>query len=166
MHNIRVAAKIVIGFLFSITILLTFLTLSLFGVEAEDAVRLIITEATGLQRDMVVFQANLQPLFIHNVFWLCLASFGFMLIFLYFVDHRFSVFLGPGVLCLVITVFLVVLVAFSRENILRYLGPSTDIYIQTALARFRTAAIGMTIFGAILTAASLWGDKLFHKNKA
>lgn len=163
MHNIRVAAKIVIGFIFSITILLTFLTLSLFGVEAQDTVRLIVTEATGLERDMVVFQATLQPLVIHNVFYLCLAGFGFILIFLYFIDHRFSVFLGPGVLCLVITFFLVLIVSLTSEQILRFLGPSTDMYIQTAIDRFRAAAIGMAIFGILLTALSVWGDKLFKK---
>lgn len=166
MHNIRVAAKIVIGFLFSITILLSFLTLSLFGVEAQDTVRLIVTEATGLERDMVVFQATLQPLVIHNVFYLCLAGFGFMLIFLYFIDHRFSVFLGPGVLCLVITIFLVVIVSLTSEQILRFLGPSTDMYIETAIDRFRTGAIGMFIFGILLTALSIWGDQIFKKRTA
>lgn len=163
MHNVRVAAKIIIGFLFSITILLSFLTLSLFGVEAPDTVRLIVTEATGLERDMVVFQATLQPLAIHNVFYLCLAGFGFMLIFLYFIDHRFSVFLGPGVLCLVITLFLVVIVSLASEQILKFLGPSTDVYIETALERFRNGAIGMFLFGIVLTAFSIWGDQLIKK---
>lgn len=164
MHNLRVSVKIIIGFLFSITIILTFLTLSLFGVQADDGVRLIITEATGLQRDMVVFQANLQPMVIHNVFWLCLAGFGFMLIFLYFIDHKFKVFLPPGLLCLIFTLVLVVMVATSRDSILYFTGPTTDLYLQTALYRFRQAAIGMTVFGLLLTAVALKGDQLFKKN--
>ncbi|MGM0687994.1 MAG: hypothetical protein ACQESO_00245 [Bacillota bacterium] len=165
MHSLRVSAKIIIGFLFSITILLTFFTLSLFGVQADDGVRLIITEATGLQRDMIVFQANLQPMVIHNVFWLCLASFGFMLIFLYFIDHNFKVFLPPGLLCLIFTIVLVVMVAVSRDSIINFTGPSTDLYLQTALDRFRQAAIGMTIFGILLTAVALWGDQFLKKSK-
>ncbi len=166
MHSLRVAVKIIIGFLFSITILLTFLTLSLFGVQAEDRVRLIITEATGLERDMVIFQAYLQPMVIHNVFWLCLAGFGFMLIFLYFIDHKFRVFLPPGLLCMIFTLVLVVMVTVSRDSILYFTGPTTDVYLETAVYRFRQAAIGMAIFGLLLTAIGLKGDQIFKKKQA
>ncbi len=113
---------------------------------------------------MVIFQANLQPMVIHNVFWLCLAAFGFMLIFLYFIDHKFKVFLPPGLLCLIFTLVLVVMVVTSRDSILYFTGPTTDLYLQTALYRFRQAAIGMTVFGLLLTAVALKGDQLFKKN--
>ncbi len=165
MHSLKVSVKIVISFLFSLVVLLTYLTVSLFGVQARDTVRLIVTEATGLQREMVVFNANLQPLVIHNVFWLCIASFGFMVIFLYFIDHKFRNFLGPGVLCLVITLLLVVMVSISAEHIMRYVGPSTDIYIETAFTRFWEGAAGMTIFGIVLIALALWGDLIFKRIK-
>ncbi len=164
MHNIRVAAKIIIGFLFSMTILLTFLVTSLFGVKAEDTVRLIVTEATGLQREMVIFYADLQPMIFHGVFWLCLATFGFMLIFLYFIDHSFKGFIAPGLLCLVITIFLVVMLAVSKDHLFLFTGPATDLYIQSALDRFSQSAFGMTAFGLVLLAASQWGDRLFKKN--
>lgn len=165
MHSIRVSIKIIISFLFSITVLLSFITISLFGVKAQDTVRLIVTEATGLEREMVVFYADLQPLMIHNVFWLCLAGFGFMLIFLYFIDHSFKGFLAPGVLSLAITIVLVVVVAASYENILQYIGPSTDLYIETAVDRFRQAAFAAVAFGIALIALSRWGDKLFRREK-
>ncbi len=165
MHSLKVSVKIIISFFFSLTVLLTYLTASLLGVQARDTVRLIVTEATGLQREMVIFNATLQPLFIQNVLYLCLASFGFMLIFLYFIDHKFKVFLGPGVLTLVISLFLVVAVSLSAEQIISFMGPSTDIYIETAFARFRQAATGITLFGLFLTALALWGDQLFAKVK-
>jgi len=165
LHSFKVAVKIIISFLFSLVVLLTYLTVSLFGVQARDTVRLIVTEATGLQREMVVFNANLQPMVIHNVFWLCLASFGFMLIFLYFIDHKFRDFLGPGILSLVITVLLVVLVTLSTEHILRFVGPSTDLYIETAINRFWEGVAGMTVFGIALTVLSLKGDQLFKRIK-
>jgi hypothetical protein len=165
LHSIRVSIKIIISFLFSITVLLTFITISLFGVKAEDTVRLIVTEATGLQREMVVFYADLQPLMIHNVFWLCLAGFGFMLIFLYFIDHSFKGFLAPGILSLAITVFLAVMVAASYGSIQKFIGPSTDLYIQTAVDRFRQAAYAMFVFGIALVALSRWGDKIFKRSK-
>ncbi|MDW7740359.1 MAG: hypothetical protein SCJ97_09960 [Bacillota bacterium] len=165
MHSLKVAVKIIIGFLFSLTVLLTFLTLSLFGVKAEDTIRLIVTEATGLRRDMVVFYADLQPMVIHNVFWLCLASLGFMLIVLYFIDHSFSGFMGPGVLCLAITAFLTFILIASLDNILLFTGVVSQLYIQTALDRFREAAIGIASFGILLVALSIWGDRIFKKKK-
>ncbi len=165
MHSLRLASKIVIGFFFSIVILLTFLTTSLFGVKAQDTVSLIITEATGFQRDMVAFQGDLLPLIIHNLFWVCLASLGFMLIFLYFIDHSFRGFIGPGVLSIAITILLAVTLAFSRDHIFLFTGPTTEMYIQTAIDRFRLSAYAIFAFGLMLVAVSLWGDQLFKKNK-
>lgn len=165
MHSLKVAVKIIIGFLFSITILITFLTTSLFGVKASDTVRLIVTEATGLRRDMVVFHADLQPLVIHNVFWVCLASVGFMLIFLYFIDHSFKALMGPGILCIAITLFLSAALAVLHDNIYKFIGPVTEIYVKTAVDRFANTAIGVVALGLLLVAASLWGDRLFKKAK-
>ncbi len=165
MHSLKVAVKIIIGFLFSITILIGFLTTSLFGVKASDTVQLIVTEATGLRRDMVVFHADLQPLVIHNVFWVCLASIGFMLIFLYFIDHSFKALMGPGILCIAITLFLSAALAVFHDNIYNYMGPVTELYVKTAVDRFANTAIGVVALGLLLVAASLWGDRLFKKAK-
>ncbi len=166
MHSLKLAAKIVISFLYSLIILLTFFTTSLFGVKAQDTVRLVITEATGLQRDMVAFQADLQPLVLHNLFWVCLASIGFLLIFLYFIDHSFRNYLGPGILAMAITIFLAGMLAASRDHIFQFTGPATELYIQTAIDRFRVSAYSIFAFGMLLVAASLWGDQLFKKQKA
>ncbi len=165
MHSLKVAVKIIVGFLFSITILVTFITTSLFGVKASDTVRLIVTEATSLRRDMVVFHADLQPLVIHNVFWVCLASIGFMLIFLYFIDHSFKALMGPGILCVAITLFLSATLALLHDNIYNYIGPVTEVYVKTALDRFTNTAIGVIALGLLLVAASLWGDRVFKKEK-
>ena len=165
MHSLKVAVKIIVGFLFSITILVTFITTSLFGVKASDTVRLIVTEATSLRRDMVVFHADLQPLVIHNVFWVCLASIGFMLIFLYFIDHSFKTLMGPGILCVAITLFLSATLALLHDNIYNYIGPVTEVYVKTALDRFKNTAIGVVALGLLLVAASLWGDRVFKREK-
>ena len=149
LHSLRLAARVIINFLYSLILLLTFLTTSLFGVKAQDTVRLIVTEATGLQRDMVAFQADLQPLVIHNLFWVCLASLGFMLIFLFFIDHSFKGFIGPGVLTLAITVFLALIFTASRDHIFLFTGPATELYIQTAIDRFRVSAYVIFSFGLL-----------------
>lgn len=165
MHSLRVAVKIVIGFIFSITVVFAFLTVSLFGVKAEDTVQIVVTEATGLQREMVVFHADLQPMIIHNLFWVCLASLGFMLIVLYFIDNNFKVFLAPGLLCLSITIMLSLILIMFLDNIFHYTGQIGDLYVQTALVRFRQAALGISVFGLLLVAAAVWGDRLIKIKK-
>jgi len=165
LHSLKVAVKIIIGFLFSITIMASLITSSLFGIKASDTVRLIVTEATGLRRDMLVFQADLQPLVLHNIFWVCLASLGFMLIFLYFIDHSFNSLMAPGVLSIAITLFLVLILVLFQDHIYNYIGPVTQVYIKTAIDRFSQTAIGVISLGLILLAASLWGDQLFRKVK-
>jgi hypothetical protein len=163
LHSFRVAVKIIISFLFSLIMVLTFVTVSLFGAKAEDTVRLIVTEATGLRRDMVVLHAVLRPLVIHNIFWLCLASIGFMLIVLYFMDHKFGVLMAPGILTLSITAFLSIMLAVFKESIFIFIGPVTQVYVQTAFDRFEQAAVWMVIFGVILIVLSQWGDQLLKK---
>lgn len=159
MHSLRIAVKVVITFLFSIIVLLAFATVSLFGVSARDEVRLIVTEATGLQREMVLMNFELQPLVIHNVFWLCLASLGFMLIILYLIDKKFYVFLAPGVLCLSITVFLSAVFSAALDYVLSSSEVLSTLYVQTALDRFTQAAFGMAVFGLALVALGIWGDR-------
>ena len=162
-HNVRIWLKVILGFMFSITILLTFFTYSLFGVQAEDAVKVIVTEATGLERDVTVFSATLQPMVIHNVFWLCMAGLGFILIFLYFIDHSFKAFFAPGVLTLIITTFVIIVLLISLENIFSLAGAYGEIYLDTAVARFQQIVTGMIVFGLFVVGLSYWGDRLFKK---
>lgn len=163
MPGLKVAAKIVVGFFFSIVIMISFLTTALFGVKASDTARLVVTEATGLRRDVVVFHTVLQPLVIHNIFYVCLALIGVMLIFLYFIDHSFRAFMGPGVLSIVITIFLVVMLAYFHEHINNNATTVAQLYIQSAVDCFRITAVGVIALGLALIAVSLWGDRLFKK---
>ncbi len=163
MHSLKVAVKIVIGFMFSITILIGFFVTSLFGVEASDTVRLIVTEATGLRREMVLFQAELLPLVFYNVFWVCLALIGFMLIFLFFIDHSFKTLMGPGVLCIVLSFFLAATLAFFYDYIFNNINPVAELYVKNVVERFTKTAIGVVTLGLLLVAASLWGDRVVQK---
>ena len=163
MRSLRIAVKIVVGFLFSIFLLANFLATSLFGVKAQDTVRIIVTEATGLRRDMLIFQADLQPLIIHNLFWVFLASLGFLLIFLFFIDHSFNNFLGPGILAIAITIMLALALLLFRDNIYSYAGTVSQLYIKTAVDRFNNTAYATFAFGVVLIALSQWGDRLLRK---
>ncbi len=160
-QGIRNWLKVVIGFVYSITIIITFLTFSLFGIKAEDTVRVIVTEATPPYTEVQLLTVNLQPMVIHNVFWLSLAGLGFLMIFLYFVDQRFKVFLAPGLITLIMTVFIGALMLAFLENIFADVKPYQELYLETAMNRFYQATAGMTFLGALLILLSYYGDQVF-----
>ncbi len=159
-QGLRNWLKIVIGFIYSITILITFLTFSLFGVKAQDTVRVIVTEATPPYTDVQLITVTLQPMIIHNVFWLSLAGLGFLLIFLYFVDQRFKVFLAPGLLTLVMTAFVAALMLAFLDNIFADVRPYQELYLETAMTRFYQVTAGLTMFGVLLILLSYYGDQV------
>ncbi len=159
-QGIRNWLKVVIGFIYSITIIITFLTFSLFGVKAEDTVRVIVTEATPPYTEVQLLTVNLQPMVIHNVFWLSLAGLGFLIIFLYFIDHRFKVFLAPGLITLIMTVFVGALMLAFLDNIFADVQPYQELYLETAMNRFYQVTAGMTILGVLLILLSYYGDQV------
>jgi len=164
-QGLRSWLKVVIGFVYSITILITFLTFSLFGVKAEDTVRVIVTEATPPYTEVQLLTVNLQPLIIHNVFWLSLAGLGFLLIFLYFVDPKFKVFLAPGLISLFMTVFVGAIMLAFIENIFADVQPYQELYLETAMNRFYQMTAGMTILGMLLILLSYYGDQVMSTLK-
>jgi len=159
-QGLRSWLKVVIGFIYSITVLITFLTFSLFGVKAEDKVQVIVTEATPPYTEVQLFTATLQPMVIHNIFWLSLAGLGFLMILLYFIDHRFKVLLPPGILTLVLTVFVGVIMYFSIENIFAHVQPYQELYLETAMTRFQQVVTGMSFWGILLLVLAYHGEKI------
>ncbi|MFO7952040.1 MAG: hypothetical protein R6U91_04440 [Bacillota bacterium] len=160
--------KVIIGFVYSINILLAFLTYSLFGVKVKDTVKVIVTEATPPYTDMQLFEATLQPIVIHNVFWLSLAGIGFLLILLYFIDQRFKVLFVPGILTIALTIFLGIMMYFSIENIFAHVQLNQELYLETAMNRFQQLIAGMSFLGIFLIALSYRGEGLkdyFKRNK-
>ncbi|HSW35275.1 MAG TPA: hypothetical protein VLH18_01590 [Candidatus Limnocylindrales bacterium] len=162
-HNLRISMKVTIAFLFSIVVLFTLAAFSLSGVLAEDTVQVIVTEATGLQREATVFYATLQPAAIRSFRYFSLAGLGFLLILLYFVDHSYRVFLAPGVLCLVITVFVGLAVFMSTDYIFAYAGQYGEMFLYNAMARLRQISFAMLVIGVVLIAVSSFGDRLLKK---
>ncbi|MEW5785452.1 MAG: hypothetical protein AB1767_10335 [Bacillota bacterium] len=146
----RIWLKVILGFMFSMTTILTCLTFAFFGARTNDTVELIVTEATGMQNRVTVFSAQMQPLVIHNVFWLCLAALGFFLIFLYFIDHSFRVYLAPGVLCLVITLFLNIMLLIAQGILIDYTGGGAALFVMASITRVRQASLLVLVFGAFL----------------
>ncbi len=156
--GIKTWLKVVIGFLFSITIILSSLTYSLFGAKEKDMIEVIVTEATGVANRVVIFSGQFQPMVIHNVFWLSLAAVGFFLIFLYFIDHNYRVFLGPGVLSLAIFIFLNLALWITRGTLLAYAGESAAVFVLESLAKIRQAGFAVFALGLFLIALSYLGS--------
>lgn len=163
--GLRSWLKVIIGFVFSVTILLTFTTFSLFGVKAEDTVRVIVTEATPPYTDVHLLTVTLQPMVIHNVFWLCLAGLGFLLIFLFFIDQKFKVFLAPGLITLFMTMFVGIIMYVLIDNIFADVQPYQELYLETAMNRFYQVTTGMITFGVLLILASYYGDEVVARLK-
>jgi hypothetical protein len=158
--SIRLWLKVIIGFMFSVTLIMASLTYAIFGARSTDTIELIVTQATGIRTQIVVFSAILQPLVIHNVFWLCLAGLGFFLIFLYFIDHSYKVFLAPGVLCLVIAVFLNLVLFIMAGFIFDFTGSDAAIFVVTFFQRLRMATLFASILGVLLIVTYYWGVRL------
>lgn len=157
----RIWLKVILGFFFSITAIMCAVIYGLLGARASDTVELIVTEATGLQQQYVLFAAHVQPLVLHNILWVGVAGLGFFLIFLYFIDHDFRVFLAPGVLCLVIAGFLNITLWGMASSITAYTGESAAAYALNGLERVRQAGFLLAALGFALIAASYW----FGSNK-
>jgi hypothetical protein len=157
--GIRTWLKVVIGFLYSITTILSSLTYALFGAKEKDMVEIIVTEATGIGNRVVIFSGRFEPMIIHNVFWLSLAAVGFFLIFLYFIDHSFRVFLGPGVLSMAIFIFLNLILWLTRGTLLAYAGGYAAVFVLESLAKIRQASFAVFALGLFLIGLSYWGSR-------
>lgn len=162
-HSVRLWLKVVLGFLFSITLLISSLTYALFGAKEKDTVELIITEATGVQKTVVLFAGKFQPLIIHNVFWLSLVVIGFLLIFLYFIDHSFKAFLAPGIICVIIFIVISLMVSVAQSFIFDYTAEYGDLFIDTSFSKLRLASFVILALGAALIGTSYWSE--WKKNK-
>lgn len=157
--GIKTWLKVITGFLFSITVILSALTYALCGARENDLVEVIVTEATGLGNRVTVFTGQMQPMVIHNIFWLSLAAIGFFLIFLYFLDHSYRVLLGPGVLSLAIFLFLNLFLWIIRGSLLAYAGESAAVFVLESLSKVHRAGNAVLILGLFLIALSYWGSR-------
>jgi len=154
--GVKTWLKVVINFLFSVTLFFSALIYALFSIKKKDIVEIYVTEANGGGERMIIFSGEFQPLIIHNIFWLTVAVIGFLLIFLYFLEHNFRVFLGPGVLSLAIFIFLKAFLWVVGEPLLAYAGDYAALIIQDSLARARQASIVLLLLGFALIWLSHW----------
>ena len=155
--GIKIWLKVVVSFLFSITLVFSSLTYALFTIKRKEMVEFTVTETVGTGNSIVVFSGYVQPMVIYNIFWFLLAGVGFFLIFLYFIEHNFRVFLGPGILALMIFVFLKMALWFAHKLLFDFAEDYGDLIVLEILNRFRDANFAVLALGLLLIGLSYLG---------
>lgn len=167
MHrDVKLILSMFLNFIYSLCTICIVFFYSLMGTVAMDRLCIIITEATGFERQEKMISAILSPTIIQNLFWLSIAGVLFCIIFLYLLHQNFSTLWGPAS----ITIMLFLVMLGLRSQFFHLMPSDTDLmpstpYILNVLDRFLHANIGILVFGLILSLIALFGDKLISKNK-
>ncbi len=166
-RDIRVAVIFLVNFLYSLSLLGAVFFYSLLGATAADKVELIITEATGVNRQETLLSTILKPTVLHNFCYVFTAGVVFCLICLFFFRHTFHTFFAPSI----VTVLVFFFILLVRNDVSVFLIPGTVdetayLYINNILKRALHADIILLIFGILLFFTAFYGDKYLLKMKA
>ena len=167
MHrDIKLIILMIMNFAYTASMVGVVFFYSLMGTVARDRVNIIITEATGLQRQETIFTANLMPVVLQNLFWLSLAGAIFCLIVIFYMRHTFHSFWAPATLSIIVFFMLLsarsVFYSFMPVN-----GEGMAVqYMMGVLERALQANIMVFIFGLLLFYLAYQGDKNFLKKSA
>ncbi|HHX76903.1 MAG TPA: hypothetical protein GX697_00925 [Firmicutes bacterium] len=166
-RDIRVAVIFLVNFLYSLSLMGAVFFYSLLGATATDRVELIITEATGLNRQEVLLSTFLKPTVLHNFCYVFIAGVFFCLICLFFFRQTFHTFFAPSI----VTVLTFLFIFLVRNAVSFFLVPGTAdatayLYINNILERVFHAGMVLLIFGLLLFFMAFYGDKYLLKNKA
>lgn len=156
---VKLWLRIILGFIFSVFVIVGVFSFGLLGTVATDSMEIVLTEATGIQNQEVILSANMQPLVIQNTFLFAIAAMGFCLIFLYFLEHKFSVYFAPGVLCLVSVIFVQAVLWIAAGFVPVGLEGQTGEYINETVKKIHYACL----FGVLLGSALIVVSTLVHR---
>jgi hypothetical protein len=165
-RDLKLVVIVFLNFVYSVSLIAMVFFYSLMGVVATDKVGIIITEATGFQRQETLLTANLLPAELHTLFWVSLAGVAFCLIFVFLLQHTFRSLYGPGALSLIVFLFMTI----ARGAILNFLPPGLEQaastpYIVSVIERSTQANTAVFISAILLFYLGYRGDKFFLKKK-
>lgn len=152
--TVKIWLRIIIGFMFAVCVLIGITSYALLGTVATDSLEIIITEATGTQTQEVIFLASLQPLNIQIALFFSIAGMALCLIFLYFLEHNFKVFVAPGVISIISVLFLRGLLSFIANFIPTDISRSVFDYIHLSIVRGSHASLVAVGIGLLLLVVS------------
>ncbi len=167
-RDIQLIISMFMNFVYSISILGAVFFYSLMGTVAMDRLCIIVTEATGFQRQEQMLTGFLSPAVIQNLFWLSLAGTAFCLIFIYFLHQQSThIMWAPAT----ITVMLFLALQGVRNLIMNLLPPALDAmpttpYIELVINRFFMANIAVLVFGLFLAVLAYFGSRYLMNDKA
>jgi hypothetical protein len=162
--DVKLIVLVFSNFVYSVSLIGVVFFYSLMGVVATDKVGIIITEATGFQRQETLLTANLLPAELHTLFWLSLAGAALCIIFVVLLQHTFRSLYGPGALSFIVFFLL----TFARGAVMNFLPPvleqaGSTPYLISIVER-SAQANGAVFFSAILLFYLAYrGDKFFLK---
>lgn len=161
----RIWLKLILGFLISVLVMVIIVSYALTGTVATDTLEIVITEATGLQHQEVMFTANLQPLLIVNTFWFSILVLGVCVVFLYFLDMSLKALQTPGFLALVSVGFIQVVMTALRN----FIPPEEELaatgHVFQTLERADQASLVVALLGVFLMVFSYLGHRKWEKNR-
>ncbi|PKM79574.1 MAG: hypothetical protein CVU88_05470 [Firmicutes bacterium HGW-Firmicutes-13] len=166
-RDIKLIISMFMNFVYSVSILGAVFFYSLMGTVAMDRLSIIITEATGFQRQEKMLTGYLSPIVIQNLFWLSLAGIIFCLIFLYFLHQSAHIFWAPATISVMLF-----FVLQGVKNLIMNLLPEqieavpTTPYVLLVIDRFFKANIGLLVFGVLLAVLAYIGNRYFINDKA
>ncbi len=152
--TVKIWLRIIIGFMFAICVYIGIIAYALLGTVATDSLEIIITEATGVQTQEVIFLANLQPLNIQIALFFSITGMALCLIFLYFLENKFKVFVAPGVISIISVLFLRGLLGYMAYFIPTDITRSVYDYIHLAIVRGIHASLFAVGIGLVLLVVS------------
>ena len=154
LKTVKIWLRIIIGFMFAVCVLIGITSYALLGTVATDSLEIIITEATGMQTQEVIFLANLQPLNIQIALFFSIGGMALCLIFLYFLEHNFKVFVAPGVISIISVLFLRGILGFIANFIPTDISRDVYNYIQLSIVRGSHASLFAIGIGLLLLVVS------------
>jgi len=162
MHrDVKLIILMILNFVYSVSLAGAVFFYSLMGTVATDKVNIIITEATGIQRQETILTANLMPMVLQNLFWLSLAGAAFCLICIFLMRHSFHSFWAPASLSIIVF-FMLLSLRSAFYSFLPDDGAAVQ-YMLSVLDRALQANIMVFIFGLLLFYVAYQGDKYFLK---
>ncbi len=172
---IKVWIKMIIDFVFSVSIIVAVIAYSLLGTLTKDNLRILIVdesvegELTGAEAIIAghkIFEGNIPAYLMRNFLWFTIFIAIFCLVVLYFMEPRLKVFLFPGSLCFLSVLFIQVAMMIMNS----FISPDTPIltteYLALAFNKANQASLMAAGAGMILLIASNFNLYQVMKKKA
>lgn len=132
---IRVWVKMIIDFIFSVSIITGVLSYALLK-SIPDGLNILFIKGAGSENMGIIMEGNVPEFVLRNILWFSVFVFCFSLIILFFMEPRLKVFLFPGSLCFLSIFFiqaaLIILNSFITPDTTTATKEFADLFFKQA----------------------------------